>query len=292
MGQHSVLAALCGGAVGGGTVQIYRTGSSLVGGQTAGQQRCKHPSQYIPAAAPGKSRIAGGVHTHPPIGACHNGTCTLQHHHGVPRLGIPQGDTLPVGGKRCRRKAGQACHLAGVRGDHQLPRRVRKGLALGQQLGGGVQAVGIQHRSPRKAGQKLLHQRAALGGPGGTLRRAAKAGAQQQHGGLLPPEQRHILRCNTALCALFTGAQAALRQAGDGGADHRLYACKGNDARPGAQCTLYRQKRSAPVKGTARHRQHTAKGALMAVPRAAGDILPDKFFGNFNSHHSTSGRTI
>ena len=54
MRQHSVLAALCGGAVGGGTVQIYRTGSSLVGGQTAGQQRRKHPSQYIPAAAPGK----------------------------------------------------------------------------------------------------------------------------------------------------------------------------------------------------------------------------------------------
>ena len=40
-------------AVGGGTVQIYRTGSSLVGGQTAGQQRRKHPSQHIPAAAPG-----------------------------------------------------------------------------------------------------------------------------------------------------------------------------------------------------------------------------------------------
>ena len=47
-----------------------------------------------------------------------------------------------------------------------------------------------------------------------------------------------------------------------------------------------------PVKCAARHGQHTAKGTLMAVPRAAGDILPDKFFGNFNSHHSTSGRTI
>ena len=121
---------------------------------------------------------------------------------------------------------------------------------------------------------------------------AAKAGAKQQNGCFLPPEQRHIFRRNATLCALFTGAQAALRQAGDGGADHRLYACKGNDTRPGAQCTLGCQQRSAPVKGTARHRQHTAKGALMAVPRAAGDILPDKFFGNFNSHHSTSGRTI
>ena len=49
---------------------------------------------------------------------------------------------------------------------------------------------------------------------------------------------------------------------------------------------------SAPVECAARHGQHTAKGTLMAVPRAAGDILPDKFFGNFNSHHSTSGRTI
>ena len=260
----------------------------MVGRQTAGQQRRQHPSQYIPAAAPGKSRIAGGVHTHPPIRACHHGACTLQHHHGVPRLGIAQGDTRPVGGKRCCRKAGQARHLAGVRGNYQFSRRVRKGLALGQQLGGGVQTVCVQHRSSHKAGQQLLHQRAGLGGPGGALRCAAKTGAQQQHGGLLPPEQRHIFRRNAALCALLTGAQAALRQAGDGGADHRLYACKGDDARPGAQCTLCRQQGRAPVKGTARHRQHTAKGALMAVPGTGRDALPDKFFGNFHSHGYTS----
>ena len=175
-----------------------------------------------------------------------------------------------------------------MRGNYQLPCRVREGLVLCQQLGGGVQAVCVQHRSPRKAGQQLLHQRAGLGGPGGALRCAAKAGAQQQHGSLLPPEQRHIFRRNAALCALFTGAQAALRQAGDGGADHRLYACKGDDARPGAQCTLGCQQRSAPVKGAARHCQHTAKGALMAVPGTARDALPDKFFGNFHSHGCTS----
>ena len=260
----------------------------MVGGQTAGQQRRQHPSQHIPAAAPGKPRVAGGVHAHPPIRACYHGACALQHHHGIPRLGIPQGDARPVVGKRCRRKPGQARHLAGVRGDYQFSRRVRKGLALCQQLGSGVQAVCVQHRSPRKARQKLLHQRAGLGGPGGTLRRAAKAGAQQQYGSLLPPEQRHIFRRNTALCALFTGAQAALRQAGDSSADHRLYACKSNDTRPGAQCTLGCQQRSAPVKGAARHCQHTAKGALMAVPGAGRDALPDKFFGNFHSHGRTS----
>ena len=55
MGQHPVLAALCGGAVGGGTVQVYRAGSGLIGGQTAGQQRRQHPRQYIPAAAPVRS---------------------------------------------------------------------------------------------------------------------------------------------------------------------------------------------------------------------------------------------
>ena len=160
----------------------------MVGGQTAGQQRRKHPSQYIPAAAPGKPRVAGGVHAHPPIRACHHSACPLQHHHSIPRLGIPQGNALPVGSKRCCRKAGQARHLAGVRGNYQLPCRVREGLALCQQLGSGVQAVGIQHRSPHKAGQQLLHQRAGLGGPGGALRCAAKAGAQQQYGSLLPPE--------------------------------------------------------------------------------------------------------
>ena len=260
----------------------------MVGGQTAGQQRRQHARQHIPAAAPGKPRIAGGVHAHPPVRACCHGACALQHHHGIPRLGIPQGGTLPVGGKLCRRKAGQARHLAGVRSDHQFPRRVRKGLALCQQLRSGVQAVGVQHRSARKAGQKLLHQRAGLGGPGDALRRTAKAGAQQQHGGLLPPEQRHIFRRNAALCALFTGAQAALRQTGHSGADHRLYACKGNDTRPGAQRTLGCQQGRAPVKGTARHRQHAAKGALMAVPGTGRDALPDKFFGNFHSHGYTS----
>ena len=269
-------------------MQVYRTGSGFVSGQTAGQQRRKHPSQHIPAAAPGKPRVAGGVHAHPPVRACHHGVCPFEHHHGVPRLGIVQGDALPVGGKFCRRKPGQPRHLAGVRGDYQLPRRVREGFALGQQLGGGVQAVCVQHRSPGKAGQKLLHQRAGLGGPGGALRCAAKAGAQQQYGSLLPPEQRHIFRRNAALCALLTGAQAALRQTGDGGADHRFHTGKGNDTRPGAQCTLGCQQRSAPVKGTARHRQHAAKGTLMAVSGTGRDALPDKFFGNFHSHGCTS----
>ena len=175
-----------------------------------------------------------------------------------------------------------------MRGDHQLPVRVREGLTLCQQLRGGVQAVRIQHRSARKAGQQLLHQRAGLGCPGGALRRAAKAGAQQQYGGLLPPEQRHIFRCNAALCALLTGAQATLRQTGNSGADHRFYTGKGNDTRPGAQCALGRQQRRAPVKGATRHRQHAAKAALMAVPGAGRDALPDKFFGNFHRHRCTS----
>ena len=140
-----------------------------------------------------------------------------------------QSDALPVGGKLCRRKPGQPRHLAWVRGDHQFSRWVGEGLTLCQQLRGGVQAVCVQHRSPGKAGQKLLHQRAGLGGPGSALRCAAKAGSQQQNGSLLPPEQRHIFRRNAALCALLTGTQTALRQAGDGGTDHRLYACKGDD---------------------------------------------------------------
>ena len=269
-------------------MQVYRTGSGFVSGQTAGQQRCQHARQHIPAAAPGKSRVAGGVHAHPPVRACHHGACALQHHHGIPRLGIPQGGPLPVSCKRCGRKSGQARHLAWVRGDYQLPRRVGEGLALGQQLGGGVQTVCVQHRSPRKAGQQLLHQRAGLGSPGGALRRTAKAGAQQQYGSLLSPEQRHIFRCNAALCALLTGAQAALRQAGDGGADHRLYTGKGNDARPGAQCAFHRQQCRAPVKGAARHRQHAAKAALVAFPGTGRNALPDKFFGNFHSHGHTS----
>ena len=92
---------------------------------------------------------------------------------------------------------------------------------------------------------------------------------------------------------LFVGVWFLLmNKAGGGGAHDRVHSGKGHDARPGAQCALCGQQCSAPVECAARHGQHTAKGALMAVPRAAGDILPDKFFGNFNSHHSTSGRTI
>ena len=130
-------------------------------------------------------------------------------------------------------------------------------------------------RQPAFHWQKLLHQRAGLGGPGGALRRGAKAGAQQQHGGLLPPEQRHIFRRNTALCALLTGAQAALRQAGCGGAHHRFHTGKGHDARPGAQCALRGQQCSAPVECAARHGQHRTEGALVAVGRALGERIPN-----------------
>ena len=153
-----------------------------------------------------------------------------------------------------------------------------------QQLGCGVQAVGVQHGTARKTGQKLLHKGLCLGGAGRTLGGAAKAGAKQQNGCFLPPEQRHVFRGNTALGPCPAGAQAALRQAGCGGAHHRFHTGKGHDARPGAQCALCGQQCSAPVECAARHGQHTAKGALMAVPRAAGDILPDKFFGNFSGH--------
>ena len=56
-----------------------------------------------------------------------------------------------------------------MRGNYQFSRRVRKGLALGQQLGGGVQAVCVQHRSPRKAGQKLLAEGKPFPHPAGEL---------------------------------------------------------------------------------------------------------------------------
>ena len=176
--------------------------------------------------------------------------------------------------------------------DDQLPRRVWEGCPFCQQPGCGVQAVGVQHGTARKTGQKLLHKGLCLGGAGRTLGGAAKAGAKQQNGCFLPPELRHVFRGNTALGPCPAGAQAALRQASCGGAHHRFHTGKGHDARPGAQCALCGQQCSAPVECAARHGQHTAKGTLMTVPRAAGDILPDKFFGNFNSHHSTSGRTI
>ena len=281
-----------GGTVGGGTMQVHRTGGSLIGGQAAGQQGGGHARQHVPAAATGKAGVAGGVHAHPAVRGRYHRTGTFEHHHGVPRLRIPQGRALPVRVDLRRRQAGEPGHLAGVGRDDQLPRRVWEGCLFCQQPGCGVQAVGVQHGTARKTGQKLLHKGLCLGGAGRTLGGAAKAGAKQQNGCFLPPEQRHVFRGNTALGPCPAGAQAALRQAGCGGAHHRFHTGKGHDARPGAQCALCGQQCSAPVECAARHGQHTAKGALMAVPRAAGDILPDKFFGNFNSHHSTSGRTI
>ena len=112
--QPAVAERAGGGAVGGGTVQVYRAGGGFVGGQTAGQQRRKHPSQYIPAAAPGKPRVAGGVHAHPPIRACHHSACPLQHHHSIPCFRIAQRRAFPVRVDLCRRAPGQPGHLAGV----------------------------------------------------------------------------------------------------------------------------------------------------------------------------------
>ena len=161
-----------------------------------------------------------------------------------------------------------------------------------RQLRGGVQAVGIQHSVACEPGQKLLHKGASLGSAGIALGGAAKAGAEQQHGGLLPPDERHIFRCNAAFRPRTAGTQAAFRQADGCGADHRFHAGKGHDARAGAQSAFCGQQCRAAIERTARHSQHAAKGALMAVPRAAGDILPDKFGCNFCCHCCTSGRTI
>ena len=48
MGQHAVFAVDGGGTVGGGTMQVHRTGGSLIGGQAAGQQAAVIPASTSP----------------------------------------------------------------------------------------------------------------------------------------------------------------------------------------------------------------------------------------------------
>ena len=219
----------------------------------------------VPAAAPPSAR--------PAIRRGHHGAAALQHHHGIPFLRIGACSFFPVGVDLCRRKPGQPGHLAGVRRDDELPCRVREGFPRRQQLRGGVQAVGVQHGAARKGRQKGLHQRARLRRAGRALSRPAEAGPQQQHRGLLALDARDALRRDAALGARDAGAQAALRRAGHGGGQHRFHAGQRHDARAGAQRTFHGQQRRPAVIGTARHRQHGAEGAFVAVAGAAREKI-------------------
>ena len=145
------------------------------------------------------------------------------------------------------------------------------------QVSGGVQAVRIQHCTAGEAGQERFYQRSGLGGTGHALGRITQPRARQQNRSLLPPDTLNILGRDAALGPRFAGAEAALRQAGGHRRQHRLHTCQRNDAGPCAQGTFHGQRRRAPVGRTARHRQHGAKGSLMRIPGAGGDILPDIF---------------
>ena len=101
MRQHPVLPAKRSGTVSCGTMQIHRTGSSFKRRQTAGQQGRRHTGQYIPAAAPGKARVAGGIHACTAIRRSYNGAGTLEYHHDVPFFCILPGNFLTVGAELC-----------------------------------------------------------------------------------------------------------------------------------------------------------------------------------------------
>ena len=61
MREHPGFPVQSGGTVGSCTVEINGTGGGLKSRQTAGQQGAGHARQHIPAAAPGKPRVAGGI---------------------------------------------------------------------------------------------------------------------------------------------------------------------------------------------------------------------------------------
>ena len=82
-------------------MQVHRTGSSFKCRQTAGQQGRRHTGQYIPAAAPGKARVAGGIHACTAIRRSYNGAGTLEYHHNVPFFRILPGNFLTVGAELC-----------------------------------------------------------------------------------------------------------------------------------------------------------------------------------------------
>ena len=125
-----------------------------------------------------------------------------------------------------------------------------------QQIGGGVQTVGVQHGAARKAGQERPRQHPGLGGAGCALDRVTEAGAQQQDRRLLALDAGDIFGGDAARRARFAGAEAALRQTGRHRRQHRFDAGQRDDARPGAQGPFHGQGRGAPVACAARHSQH------------------------------------
>ena len=100
--------------VGSRTMEINGTGGGLKGRQAAGQQGAGHARQHIPAAAPGKPRVAGGIDRTAAIRPCNDGVRPLQHHHSIPCFRIAQRHAFPVRIDLCRRAPGQPGHLAGV----------------------------------------------------------------------------------------------------------------------------------------------------------------------------------
>ena len=174
---------------------------------------------------------------------------------------------------RCR-TSGQPGHFAGVGRQDQVSLRMGQLPGL-QQIGGGVQAVGVQHGAARKAGQERPRQHPGLGGAGCALDRVTKAGAQQQDRRLLALDAGDIFGGDAARRARFAGAEAALRQTGRHRRQHRFDAGQRDDARPGAQGPFHGQGRSAPVACAARHGQHRTEGALVAVGGALGERIPN-----------------
>ena len=144
-----------------------------------------------------------------------------------------------------------------------------------QQVGGGVQAVGVQYGTARKAGQERLHQRPGLGSAGRALGRVAQTRPQQKDGRLLALDAGDVFRRDAAFGPGLAGAEAALRQAGRHRRQHRFHAGQRDDARTGAQSALHRQRCRAPVAGAACHGQHSPEGALVAVPRAGAKTRPN-----------------
>ena len=265
-----------------------RAGGGIVGRQAAGQQRRRHTGQHIAAAAPGEARVAGGVDTDPPIRPGDHGPRSLQHHDRVPLGGIPPGDALPISLDRLHRKPGQPGHLARVGCQDQLFGRAGQFLAPIHEAGGGVQAVGVQHRTARKTGEQLLHQRPRLGGAGAALGQIPQPRPDEKDGGLLPEDAGDALGRDAPLCPRLTGAETAFRQAGRYRRHHRLDAGQRDDARAGAQGTLHGQRRSAPVAGTARHRQHRPEAALVALAAPLRDAGPDRSSGDVRCHAHAS----
>ena len=114
MREHPGFAVHGGGAVGSGPVEVDRADGSLKGRQPAGQQGAGHTGQHIAAAPARQAGVAGWVHRAPAILGRNDRLRPLEHDHGVPRSGKPQGGALPVGVDGRSGQPGQPGHLAGV----------------------------------------------------------------------------------------------------------------------------------------------------------------------------------